>query len=129
MAEDNWRDSDLAQSEEMRPTLKTAMFPKGEGESAIVTFEDDGEQQETEYGEAVKFFVQFEEFNGIDTTVNLDDDEEEPAEGEAGSVFTSSTPLLSALAQLDVDSLEGKTVEISRHGQSFDTTYEATIIE
>lgn len=90
--------------------------------SIEVTFQDEGESIDTEYGEAVRFEVVYE--GGPDYMATTDGDDLE-AENEY-HLLTSSNRFLRELSEYS-DTLEGETVSIEAEGKDFDRFYTVDI--
>lgn len=114
----SWRNSEMAEESDAKPTLKLSML--SEGSKATVSFEDDGEMVETQYGDAVEFHIVVEHL-----TEDVDTGDEEIEYGDEATLFTSSSVFLANLA--GIEDLEGETVIIHRLAEGFDTEYELQI--
>lgn len=86
------------------------------GDSMTLSFADDGEQMDTQYGPAVGFDVTVEETDGTPT----DDEGAEIAAGHEARLITDSSRLLRWLKEYD---LADNTFEIVREGEGYDTAY------
>jgi hypothetical protein len=122
----SWRSKAKAKAEQNydnRPAIGPGDMKQGD--TLTLTFEDDGETYEGQYGEGVRFECVLE---ACDARHTYRDDSGNVHEHEDGSevvLLTTSARLLAALASVD-DSLVGKTVEIERTGESYDTDYNAS---
>lgn len=111
----SWRDN----IPEEREGFGLGQIDNGE---ITVTFENEGETIDTEYGEAVRFEVVYED--GPDYMETTNDDTLEP--GNQYHLISSSNRFLRNLAEYG-DELTGETVAIEAQGEDFDRYYSVDI--
>lgn len=121
----SWRDNveqDDAQNDE-RPAFGTGQLD--DGESIVLTFENDGETFEGQYGESVRFDCVF---NATTAGQLVDSNDNSIANDERATLLTSSKRLLAALAGVS-DSLVGQKIRIEKSGEGMDVQYTAGLVE
>ena len=120
----SWRDSvsteDESQSNE-RPGF--GMGQLGDGDTITLTFESDGDEFESQYGESVRFECVFNE----STAAVEDFDENVLSPNSRATMITGSKRLLAALAGVD-ENLVGNKVQISKTGDGMDVQYSADLL-
>jgi len=113
----DWRNDGMAEDgsaeNDFDPTLKASHLEAGDG--VVLTFDGDGEEIDTQYGVAVKFEAALEDAADADLPDQF-------TEGEGVEVLTSSSRLLSALAEA-ADNLDGATLKVVRTAVGMDTDY------
>lgn len=113
----DWRSTARQQAQETgydREAIGTGNL--SEGDRVVMTFEDDGEEFDGEYGPTVRFEVEVEDASDLADT--------EVEDGDPAVWITSSTRFLFALDEaVGGEDLTDRTIEVIRTGDGYDTDY------